>query len=55
MRPPGPAGTMAATMRASFAEVAANRASFGVQMGVMVANDIIWLVFWGFYFRVHRS
>jgi ABC-2 type transport system permease protein len=40
-----------ATLRAAMAEVRANRASFRVQVGVMILNDLAWVAFWGLFFN----
>ncbi len=40
-----------ATWSGSLAETWANRRGFWVQVGAMVVNDTIWVVFWLFFFR----
>ncbi len=40
-----------ATFRNALAEVRSNRAALVVQVGVMVANDIVWVLFWILFFR----
>lgn len=39
-----------ATMRAAFAEAAANRSAFWTQVTAMIVNDAAWLVFWFLFF-----
>lgn len=40
-----------ATMRGAIAEARANRAAFAFQVGVMIANDLVWIAFWVLFFR----
>jgi ABC-2 type transport system permease protein len=40
-----------ATQRSAFAESWANRRGFWTQVSVMVANDLVWIVFWVVFFR----
>jgi ABC-2 type transport system permease protein len=40
-----------ATQRSAFAESWANRRGFWTQVSVMVANDLVWVVFWVVFFR----
>jgi ABC-2 type transport system permease protein len=39
-----------ATLRAAVSDGLANRSSFWFQVGLMVANDITWIVFWVLFF-----
>jgi len=39
-----------ATWRAALAEVWVNRSAFGLQLGIMITNDLIWLFFWNVFF-----
>jgi ABC-2 type transport system permease protein len=41
----------AATLRTAVADGLANRASFWFQVGLMVANDITWVIFWLLFFN----
>jgi ABC-2 type transport system permease protein len=41
---------IAATMRAAFAEAAANRRALVFQMTVMILNDAVWIAFWAIFF-----
>jgi ABC-2 type transport system permease protein len=43
--------SIAATFRSSIAEAAANRRALLFQMGVMIANDGMWIAFWLLFFR----
>jgi ABC-2 type transport system permease protein len=38
-------------MRGAFAEAAAKPGALAAQMGVMLVNDVVWLVFWVLFFR----
>lgn len=40
-----------ATLRNAIAETMANRAALISQVGIMVLNDIVWVVFWVLFFR----
>lgn len=40
-----------ATLRNAVAETMANRAALISQVGIMVLNDIVWVVFWVLFFR----
>src|SRR2546421_10186198 len=40
-----------ATMRTAFLEAWSNRRGFWFQVGIMVANDVAWVVFWVLFFR----
>jgi ABC-2 type transport system permease protein len=42
---------LAATLRAAFAEAAANRAALASSMVTMALNDLVWVVFWVLFFR----
>lgn len=42
--------TAAAMLRTAVADTFANRSSFWFQVGLMVANDATWIVFWVFFF-----
>lgn len=42
---------LGATLRAAFAEAAANRGALLSQMAVMAVNDLVWVVFWVLFFR----
>ena len=42
---------MLATARNAFAQALANRSALIVQVGVMVANDIAWILFWILFFH----
>jgi len=39
------------TWRAAWLEASANRRSFWFQFGVMIVNDIVWVVFWALLFN----
>lgn len=43
------------TWSGSLAEAWSNRRGFWVQVGAMIANDIVWVVFWLFFFRRFES
>jgi ABC-2 type transport system permease protein len=43
--------SLVATQRNAFAESWANRRGFWTQVAVMVANDLVWVVFWVVFFR----
>jgi ABC-2 type transport system permease protein len=43
-------GPLLATFRTALADAWANRRSFWVQVGVMVANDLAWVAFWVLFF-----
>ena len=40
----------AAMLRTAVADTFANRSSFWFQVGLMVGNDVTWIVFWAFFF-----
>lgn len=40
-----------ATLRSAVAEARANRAAMVSQVAIMVANDVVWVVFWVLFFR----
>jgi ABC-2 type transport system permease protein len=40
-----------ATLRAALAEAWANRRSFWVQVAIMLANDVAWVIFWVLFFN----
>ena len=40
-----------ATMRGALAEALANRTAFWAQFSGMIANDIVWVIFWVLFFR----
>jgi ABC-2 type transport system permease protein len=42
---------LVATMRTALADARANWGSFWFQVGLMVANDVTWIVFWALFFR----
>lgn len=42
--------TAAATLRTALADTLANRRSFWFQVGLMIANDATWIIFWAFFF-----
>lgn len=43
------------TWAGSMAEAWSNRRGFWVQVGAMIANDIVWVVFWLFFFQRFES
>jgi ABC-2 type transport system permease protein len=43
--------TAAAMVRTAVADAFANRSSFWFQVGLMIANDATWIVFWAFFFH----
>ena len=38
-------------MRGAIVEARANRSALAVQVGVMIANDLVWIAFWTLFFR----
>lgn len=42
---------IAATLRAAVADGIANRGSFWFQVGLMIANDVTWVLFWVLFFN----
>jgi ABC-2 type transport system permease protein len=42
---------LGATVRAALAEAWANRRGFWTQVGAMIVNDIVWVVFWLLFFH----
>jgi ABC-2 type transport system permease protein len=42
---------IAATLRAAIADGIANRGSFWFQVGLMIANDVTWVLFWLLFFN----
>jgi ABC-2 type transport system permease protein len=42
---------VAATLRVAVADGLANRSSFWFQVGLMVANDVTWVIFWLLFFN----
>jgi ABC-2 type transport system permease protein len=40
------------TLRASLREAMGNRGGLLLEMGLMILNDVVWLIFWGLFFRV---
>ena len=40
-----------ATLRSAVAEALANRAALASQVGIMVLNDVVWVLFWILFFR----
>ncbi len=57
MREPRPSRTLLATSRTALVEAWANRRSFWVQVGAMLLNDSVWVIFWVLFFhrigRIH--
>ena len=43
--------TVVPTLRTALADGWANRGSFGFQVGLMVANDVTWVLFWVLFFN----
>jgi len=42
---------VAATLRSAFAEAWSNRAAFWSQIGAIVLNDVVWIIFWSLFFH----
>jgi viologen exporter family transport system permease protein len=42
---------LVATLRTALADTRANRGSFWFQVGLMVANDVTWILFWALFFN----
>jgi ABC-2 type transport system permease protein len=51
-RPVGFIRTVSITLRASLREAWGNRGGMFIEMGMMIVNDAVWLIFWGLFFRI---